>query len=117
MELITEVYQTGTDCSRSCIVYCRYRPKENDCSERQMDSGDSWNRRYFALRHLGIYKRQTVGSGREAALAIFTAIVQGVLAAGASTYVNQILKQLQKENRLWHIMTFPVQALVKDWSL
>ena len=31
------------------------------------------------------------------AMAIFTAIVQGVLVAGLSTYVNQILKQLNKE--------------------
>ena len=30
-------------------------------------------------------------------LAIFTAIVQGVLLAGASTYVNQIWKQLRKK--------------------
>ena len=31
------------------------------------------------------------------AMAIFTAIVQGVLVAGLSTYVNQIFKQLNKE--------------------
>lgn len=31
------------------------------------------------------------------AMAIFTAIVQGVLVAGLSTYVNQILKQLNKK--------------------
>ena len=38
-----------------------------------------------------------VDSGQEAALAVFTAVVQGILAAGASTYVNQIFKQLKKE--------------------
>lgn len=31
------------------------------------------------------------------AMAVFTAIVQGVLVAGLSTYVNQIFKQLNKE--------------------
>ena len=31
------------------------------------------------------------------AMAVFTAIVQGVLVAGLSTYVNQIFKQLSKE--------------------
>ena len=31
------------------------------------------------------------------AMAVFTAVVQGVLVAGLSTYVNQILKQLNKE--------------------
>lgn len=31
------------------------------------------------------------------AMAIFTAIVQGILVAGLSTYVNQIIKQANKE--------------------
>ena len=31
------------------------------------------------------------------AMAIFTAIVQGILVAGLSTYVNQIIKQAGKE--------------------
>mgnify|MGYP004540191579 FL=1 len=31
------------------------------------------------------------------AMALFTAIVQGILVAGLSTYVNQILKQISKE--------------------
>ena len=31
------------------------------------------------------------------AMAVFTAIVQGILVAGLSTYVNQIFKQLNKE--------------------
>ena len=34
---------------------------------------------------------------QEVAMAIFTAIVQGILVAGLSTYVNQIFKQLSKE--------------------
>lgn len=36
------------------------------------------------------------GSGQDIALAIFTAIVQGILTAGLSTYVNQLIKQSQK---------------------
>ena len=31
------------------------------------------------------------------AMALFTAIVQGILVAGLSTYVNQIFKQINKE--------------------
>lgn len=31
------------------------------------------------------------------AMAIFTAIVQGILVAGLSTYINQIIKQSEKE--------------------
>ena len=34
---------------------------------------------------------------KEIAMAIFTAVTQGVLVAGLSTYVNQIFKQLKKK--------------------
>lgn len=34
---------------------------------------------------------------KEVLMAIFTSIVQGVLVAGTSVYVNQIIKQNQKE--------------------
>ena len=36
-------------------------------------------------------------TAQDIALAVFTAIVQGILVAGLSTYVNQIFKQLNKE--------------------
>lgn len=36
-------------------------------------------------------------TGQDIASAVFTAIVQGILVAGLSTYVNQIIKQLNKE--------------------
>lgn len=35
-------------------------------------------------------------TGQNIAMAIFTAIIQGILVAGLSTYVNQIIKQVQK---------------------
>lgn len=37
-----------------------------------------------------------LGTGQDIAMAVFTAIVQGVLVAGLSTYINQILKQSSK---------------------
>ena len=37
-----------------------------------------------------------IDTGQNIAMAVFTAIVQGVLVAGLSTYVNQIVKQVQK---------------------
>ena len=37
-----------------------------------------------------------LGTGQDIAMAVFTAIVQGILVAGLSTYVNQIIKQVQK---------------------
>lgn len=36
-------------------------------------------------------------TAQDIALAVFTAIVQGILVAGLSTYVNQIYKQLNKD--------------------
>ena len=37
-----------------------------------------------------------LGTIQEIAMAVFTAIVQGILVAGLSTYVNQIIKQINK---------------------
>lgn len=38
----------------------------------------------------------TCKTGQEAAMAVFTAVTQGILVAGLSTYVNQIIKQVKK---------------------
>ena len=38
-----------------------------------------------------------LGSIQEIAMAVFTAVVQGILVAGLSTYVNQVGKQLKKD--------------------
>ena len=47
----------------------------------------------------GIYvlATSTCRSGQEIFMAIFTAITQGILLAGLSTYVNQIIKQIGRE--------------------
>lgn len=37
-----------------------------------------------------------IDTGQNIAMAVFTAIVQGILVAGLSTYINQIIKQAQK---------------------
>ena len=37
-----------------------------------------------------------LGNIREISIAVFTSIVQGLLAAGLSTYVNQVIKQAHK---------------------
>lgn len=36
-------------------------------------------------------------TAQDIALAVFTSIIQGILVAGLSTYVNQIFKQLNKD--------------------
>lgn len=47
----------------------------------------------------GIYVIATssISGGQEIAMVIFTSITQGVLVAGLSNYVNQIIKQASKE--------------------
>ena len=54
---------------------------------------------FVGIAICGIYVVATsaVGSGQEIAMAIFTAITQGILVAGLSNYVNQIFKQLSKD--------------------
>lgn len=37
-----------------------------------------------------------IGSGQALLMAIFTAIIQGILVAALSTYVNQLIKQAKK---------------------
>jgi hypothetical protein len=50
-----------------------------------------------ALSALWIFASCSIASPADIALAIFTAITQGVLIAGASVYVNQLVKQTGKE--------------------
>ena len=38
----------------------------------------------------------TCGTGQEVAMAVFTAVTQGILVAGLSMYVNQIIRQSGK---------------------
>lgn len=45
---------------------------------------------------LYIFATGPCASVREALLAVFTSITQGILVAGLSTYINQILKQKGK---------------------
>lgn len=49
-----------------------------------------------ALAALWVVATSTIASPQDGALAVFTAIVQGVLVAGASVYINQLIKQSQK---------------------
>ena len=38
-----------------------------------------------------------IGNGQQVAMAVFTAVTQGILLAGLSTYIDQIGKQMNKE--------------------
>ena len=48
------------------------------------------------LAALWVISTSTITGWQSVVLALFTAIVQGVLAAGCSVYVNQIVKQKNK---------------------
>ena len=47
----------------------------------------------------GIYVFATCScvGGQDIAMAVFTSVTQGILVAGLSTYVNQLIKQLEKD--------------------
>lgn len=51
----------------------------------------------IVLCGIWVLANSTLGTVQEALMAVFTAIVQGVLVAGLSTYVNQLIKQANKE--------------------
>ncbi len=50
----------------------------------------------IALATIYVVATCPLGTMQEIAMAVFTAIVQGILVAGLSTYVNQIVKQVNK---------------------
>ena len=50
----------------------------------------------IALCALWVLAKGPLTSGSEIMMAIFTSIIQGILIAGLSTYVNQIIKRLNK---------------------
>ena len=49
------------------------------------------------LSALWVLAISDISSGKEIAVAIFTAVTQGILIAGASVYSNQLIKQLEKK--------------------
>lgn len=51
----------------------------------------------IALCAVYVFAVSKITSGQDVAMAAFTAITQGILVAGLSTYVNQILKQSKKQ--------------------
>lgn len=40
---------------------------------------------------------ETLSGGQDMAMAVFTAVVQGILVAGLSNYTNQVAKQMKKD--------------------
>ncbi len=44
-----------------------------------------------------VFATSTCGTSQDILMAVFTAVVQGILVAGLSTYVNQLVKQTGKD--------------------
>lgn len=53
----------------------------------------------IALCTVWVFASCPISTGQEIAMAVFTAIVQGILVAGLSTYVNQTIKQIGKNEQ------------------
>lgn len=51
----------------------------------------------IAICAIYVFATCACGTGQDVAMAVFTAITQGILVAGLSTYVNQLIKQTNKE--------------------
>ena len=52
----------------------------------------------IAICAIYVFATCACANGQDVALAVFTAITQGILVAGLSTYVKQLLKQSGKED-------------------
>ena len=50
----------------------------------------------IVLSAIWVFANSQIGTVQEVLMAVFTSIVQGILVAGLSTYVNQIIKQTSK---------------------
>lgn len=50
----------------------------------------------IAICAIWVLATTPIGSGQALLMAIFTAIIQGILVAALSTYVNQLIKQYNK---------------------
>lgn len=50
----------------------------------------------IVLCSIWVLATNTLGTWQDTCMAMFTALVQGILVAGLSTYVNQVIKQVKK---------------------
>ena len=96
MEQITNYSKTGTHRSSYCLIFRRMALKQAQAVKDKyiplILGGIS-----IAICAIYVFATCTCGTGQDIAMAIFTAITQGILIAGLSTYVNQIVKQANKD--------------------
>lgn len=92
-----ELCKAGTsNCSRSTVLYRNGNQKSEVIPDKYIPAILG----ALGILICGIYVIATcaISGAQEIAMAIFTAITQGILVAGLSNYVNQIVKQASKED-------------------
>ena len=52
----------------------------------------------IVLAAIWVFANSPIGTTQEILMAVFTSIIQGILVAGLSTYVNQLIKQASKSD-------------------
>lgn len=82
--LIPVLYLLGAGIKNSDLIPNKHIPIALGCAG-------------IVLCGLYVFANGEVHGGNEIATALFTAVTQGVLIAGASVYVNQIIKQEGKD--------------------
>lgn len=82
--LVPVMYLIGVGCKKSALVADKYIPIILGIVS-------------ILISGVWVLATSPLGSFQEVCMAIFTAVTQGILAAGASVYINQIAKQSKKE--------------------
>lgn len=82
--LVPVMYLIGMGCKKSALIADKYIPLVLGAVS-------------VLLSGVWVLATSPVGSFQEVCIAVFTAVTQGILAAGASVYCNQVIKQAQKE--------------------
>ena len=76
------LYFLGVGIKKSGLTDCKYIPLINGAAG-------------ILICMLYVFAVSSVEGGKDVALAIFTGLTQGVMAAGLSTYVHQMIKQMR----------------------
>ena len=82
--LVPVMYLIGMGCKKSALITDKYIPLVLGAVS-------------VLLSGVWVLATSPVGSFQEICIAVFTAVTQGILAAGASVYINQIAKQSKKD--------------------
>ena len=87
-----ELYQTGACGAARCALLFGHGTEAVKDKNIPITLGAAG----IVLAALWVISTSTITGWQSVVLALFTAIVQGVIAAGCSVYVNQIVKQKNK---------------------